>query len=205
MSIFGIDAMFRSMRESNRLREEYAAKNHVEYDLVICIRPDVWLKKPLDLEHILEVLSEQDIAGGFFTVAHNFSQIVRGFENLGGNDILFFAMPAVMDDVVNNAVRCADWFRRDTTLPYAPEHELIRFVQKRGLIPYHVNLCIGLDWDICRHININTRRHFIQMRIRKNYVHIYLLQICMRQLLRLRFAVLNFEFDICVGAAENGS
>jgi hypothetical protein len=204
VSIFGIDAMFRSMRESNRLREEYAAQNQVKYDLVLCVRPDVWLKKPLDLERLLEVLPEQDIASGFFTVAHNFSQLVRGFENLGGNDILFFAAPEVMDDVVKNTARCVDWFKRDTTLPYAPEHEFIRLARRRRWTPYRVNLRIGRDWDICRHINTNPRRHFVQMRIRKNYIHIYLLQMFMRQLLRLRFAVFGFEFDICVGAAENG-
>jgi hypothetical protein len=197
--------MFRSMRESNRLRGEYAVQNHIKYDLALCVRPDLWLKHPLDLERLLEVLSEEDIARGFFTVAHDFSQLVRGFENLGGNDVLFFAAPEVMDDVVKNTEGCADWFTRDTTLPYAPEHEFIRLVQKRGWMPYRVDLRIGRDWDICRHVSINPRRHFVQIRTRKNYVRIYLLQMYMRQLLRLRFAVLNFEFDICVGAAGSDS
>jgi hypothetical protein len=205
VSIFGIDAMFRSIRASNRLRGEYAAQNHVKYDLALCVRPDVWLKKPLNLESLLEALSEGDIARGFFTVAHDFSQLVRGFENLGGNDVLFFAAPEVMDDVIKNTEGCAGWFGRDATLPYAPEHELIKLVQKRGWTPYRVNLRIGSDWDICRHVNTNPRRHFVQIRTRKNYIHIYLLQMCMRQLLRLRFAVLNFEFDICVGAAGSDS
>jgi len=48
------------------------------------------------------------------------------------------------------------------------------------------------------------RRKIIRLRVRKKYVTLYLLQIMIRQILRIRFNLFGaFEVDICVGALND--
>ena len=197
VSIFGIGAIFHSIRKSIRLCEEYADPKGVKYDLVLCIRPDIWLKKPLNIEEILESLSEQDIARGFFTITNYFTKLVRGFESLSANDVLFFGKPEVISAIFKNTTSYTDRFKPNTLIHQGQELELIKLVQERGFVPYRVDFRHEIDWEIRR---LDTkRRRFLRVRIRKNYIHINLFQACMRQLCRLRFAILGWEFDCCVG------
>ena len=201
MSIFGIDAMYHSIREANRLQEAYATQNNIKYDLVLFIRPDIWLKKPVDLKKILEVISQQDIEQGFFTCANEMSKLVRGFESLGGNDCLFFATPHVISDVVKNTTQIASRLQQSNKIEYCPEYELIKLVIERSWTPYKVCLRIGYDWDICRPINYGLRRKLIRIRVRKSYIRIHLFELCMRPIFQWRLSLLSFEFDFCIGAA----
>jgi hypothetical protein len=205
MSIFGMDAMFHSIRASNRLREEYAAENNVKYDLVLCVRPDIWLKEPLDIGAILAVLSEEDIARGFFTFGHcTFSRLCRGFESLGGTDLLFFGTPEVISCVAKNTAKCRDRLKPNMTISYGQEYELIKLVKESGWTPYRIDLRYGNDWEIFRDAKAQgTRKQWMRIRIRRNAIRIYMLQRLTWQLLRLRFVLLGREFDFCIGATGN--
>ena len=195
--IFGIGAQFHSIRESVRLCEEYALQNGIKYDFILCVRPDIWLKKPLNIGDVLESLSEQDSTKGFYTIARDYARLMNGFEGLMANDILFFGMPEVISDILKNTTRHTDRFKPNTLTYQVPELELIKLVKERGWTPYRMDFHYGVDWEIRR--RDTKRRRFIRVKISKNYIHVNLLQACMRQLCRLRFAILDWEFDCCVG------
>jgi len=202
-SIFGIDAMFHSIRESNRLREEYAAQNNIRYDFVLCVRPDIWLKKPLNIANVLVSLSKEEIAHGWFAVSSYFSPLISGFESWCACDVLFFGTPEVIDDIVKNTTHHANRFKPDTLVLNGPEYEFIKLIKERGWTPYRIDMHRGNDWEIYRPNDTKLRKRWIRIRIRRNYVRLYLLPNYMRQLFRLYFAILNWNFDCCIGIPEN--
>ncbi|MGI8490566.1 hypothetical protein QWJ20_18795 [Pectobacterium sp. S5] len=206
MSIFGIHSMYYSIRKSNQLREEYATKNKIKYDLVLCIRPDIWLKKNLDISNILNKLPTQDIDKGFFTFAGEASEFIRGFESMGGTDCLFFATPEVMSDVVNNTPPISERLREVKSITYCPEYEFIRLIRDRGWTPH---ICTRQEryLEIYRKVSFEGsgfkfRKQIIRMHIRKNHIRIYLFQLCMLQLFQLQLSILNFEFNISIGTPK---
>jgi len=203
MSIFGIGAMFHSLRESNRLREEYAAKNKVNYDFVLCVRPDIWLKKPLDIEKTIEILSKQDISRGLFTFVGRASKLVCGFESLGGTDCFFFATPTTMSDIISNTINIPDRLKQNGLVHYSPEYEFIKLVSERGWVPYQINSSKNNFWGIYRHINSKLRKQLIRVRVRKNCICVHLFQFCMRQIFQIHLFIFNFEIDFCVGTATS--
>ncbi|MGQ7744850.1 hypothetical protein ACUNDQ_11640 [Pectobacterium brasiliense] len=206
MSIFGIHSMYYSMRKSNQLREEYATKNKIKYDLVLCIRPDIWLKKTLDIRNILNKLPAQDIDKSFFTFAGEVSEFIRGFESTGGTDCLFFATPEVMSDVVKNTYPISDQLRKIKTINYCPEYEFIKLILDRGWQP-HVCTHQERYLDIYRKTSFklsgfNFRKQIIRIHVRKNHIRIHLFQLFMRQLIQLQLSILDFKFSICIGTPE---
>lgn len=201
--IFGIDSVFYSMRFSNRLREQYEKENKVEYKYIVCIRPDIILKQPIAIEQIIKTLPNREHSKAFFMFGKQLSKCIRGFESISANDVMFFAESAAMSDVLNNTAQITERFKKYAVLPYCPEHELIKIAQERGWTPYILDYQFKRDWDILRPILLPSRKQIIQMHIRKNFVRIYIFQIVLRRFLRIRFALFNWEFDLCIGASGN--
>ncbi|MDR2906231.1 MAG: hypothetical protein LBU73_09785 [Helicobacteraceae bacterium] len=201
MAIFGYDAMFSSMRKSNALREEYAEKNKIKYDFVLFVRPDIWLKKPLNIGKVLEIYPKEKISRGFFTLSNPVVPAITGLESFGGTDILFFAEPTVMSDVIKNTEQCVNRFEPNTILAYCPEYELTKLVVERGWTPYYIlDYKKERDWEIFRHARVKISNLIIKLHIRKKYLLLWLFPRMMRQIISLQLNLFGiYAFDIAIG------
>jgi hypothetical protein len=202
MSIFGMGAMFHSMRESLRQCEEYAVKNKVKYDYILFIRPDIWLKKPLKIQKILDELSEREIACGFFTFAHSVSKITAGLEDMGGLDLCFFATPKTMSDIIkNNALAIKD-FKPGMLIDFCPEYSFIQLIKARGFTPYRIErFNQPKDWEIKRVTEaIKWRRRIIKLRICGNYILLWLFPTIMNRVINTQLDLFGiFKIDLAIG------
>jgi hypothetical protein len=201
MAIYGFDAMFHSMRESNRLREEYAARNDIKYDLILFVRPDIRLKNPLDINKVLEVFPKAVAERGFFTLSHTVLPAISGLEAFGGTDLLFFGKPEVISDIVKNTAQCVGRFKQNATLGYCPEYELTKLVAERGWTPFYLaDYRQERDWDIQRHLRVRLRKRIIRLHIRKNMFLLWLFPKMARRIINLQLNLFGiYTFDIAVG------
>ncbi|MDR1826513.1 MAG: hypothetical protein LBQ49_02365 [Rickettsiales bacterium] len=201
-AIFGYEAMFGSMRKSNKLREEYAEKNKIKYDFVLFVRPDVWLKKPLNIGKVLEIYPKEKISRGFFTLSNPVAPAITGLESFAGTDILFFAKPPVVSDVIENTQECVSRFKRNAMLAYCPEYELTKLAAERGWTPYYILAYKqSRDWEIFRHAKVvNIGRRIVRLHVRKNYLLLWLFPRMMRQIVGLQLNLFGiYAFDIAIG------
>jgi hypothetical protein len=198
-SIFGISAMFHSMAQANRLREEYAAENNAAYDFIVCIRPDILLVKNFAIEPLLENLTEEDINNGFFTMG-NLNKLARGFEDITGVDLFFFARPVVISGILNRTDKIMEKFKRDMTNYYSSEQLFIQTIKELGYTPWVMPI-----WRsgvlIVRETPLKEWwRQFIRTAWDKDRIRIYILQILKYNIFRFQFNLLGkLHIDICLG------
>ncbi len=208
MSLFGIGAVLHSMRESLRGCEEYAAENKVKYDYILFVRPDIWLKKPLRIDKILKDMPSKKIANGFFAFANPMGLLpTAGFKSMSGVDLLFFATPKTMADVIqNNALAIKD-LKPNMLVDYCPEYSLIQFVEKRGFTPYRIEgFKLPNDWDILRIMKVvKFRKRFIQLRIRGNKFLLWIFPSMMRRIVSVQINLFGvFTIDFAIGNSGRG-
>ncbi len=203
ISLFGINAVLHSMRQSLSECEEYAKINQVTYDYILFIRPDILLRKPLKIDQILQKASSNEIENGFFTFAHPIGQISDSdFKNLGGVDLCFFATPETIIDIIkNNALAISD-LKPNMVIDYAPELSLIKFVKKRGFTPYRIeNFIMNKDWEILRSIQVvKFRRRIISLRVRRGKIFLRIFPLMIYQILSIQFKLFGiFTIDLAIG------
>ena len=100
--------MFTSMQRANQLRERYSSETGTKYDVVVTVRPDIALYRPLDLDAFLVVLAPADIANDETTRTRYAAfgpspLILNDLRGLPATDLLFFARPEVMTRVLKLA------------------------------------------------------------------------------------------------------
>lgn len=192
ISIFGMGSMIYSMAQANKLREEYEKENGLEYDFVICVRPDIWLKKDVDLIQLLSTQSPDDVDNGYFAFANLFAKVVRGFQSFGVTDALFFARPKVISRVFRNLPDINKIFQPNTTYSHGPEYEMIKVIQNLGFVTYRVDFKYGEDWEILRtKLNI-YKTGKVRFLLRKRMILLWIFPTSISP-------IFNFKFRIFVG------
>lgn len=198
MSIFGVDALWHSLRRSNELREDYEKKNKLEYDFIVCVRPDVCLYADIGIEKLLATQCPEVIDKGFFTFAYAFTKVIRGFQSLGAADAMFFAKPGLMSDIFRKLPSAAAVLSPGVTCHHGPEYEFIKTVQALGYITCRLDYRYGEDWEIIRK-ELNRRR-LIRLRIRGHSVLLWLLPGVLPPVFDFRVKVLGiFTIDMALG------
>jgi hypothetical protein len=105
VAISGVAYMFASMQRANRLREAHSAATGAVYDLVVAVRPDVELLRPLDLQSYVGYAQppqlEHDETDRLRWAAFGpVPPVLNDFRGLPGTDILFFARPDTMTRIL---------------------------------------------------------------------------------------------------------
>lgn len=201
ISVFGVCGMFHSMAEANRLREEYAKQRGIDYDFVVCVRPDILLKKRFDIEEHIRYLSAEEIARGFFTVGNALTATVRGLKDMGMTDVLFFARPRLMSDVFAARSQFTAKLKAQKIVDHGPEYFLIEMVEELGYAAYVLQYGFNEDFEILRPVTSrNLRKGLLRVRMRKSYLRLRALEMCIWQIIRFRLDLFGaFQIDICVG------
>lgn len=102
-STANIHWLFYTMNKANELRKEYEKESGINYDFVLVTRPDVEMKRALDID---KILLQSDILGLDSTKCRYFASTPINMNHGAAtyfnepNDILFFAKPEVVDKYI---------------------------------------------------------------------------------------------------------
>ena len=147
ISFNGIKFMFYSLSQANELRKEYEKEQNVNYDIILCTRPDIAIYNFLDIEKILheaEILNFDINKTRFFASISRSSDFFLKSPIGQGNDMLFFGVKKVIDTYIET--------NTNLTYEYAQKHFIAVttiFTSKEilaGLIPMPVHFLHGKDW-----------------------------------------------------------
>lgn len=201
ISLFGMDAMYHSMRRVSQLRLDYQNKHHIKYDYVFFVRPDILLKKDINISDLLSCLSPEDGDKGFFTLANPILPIIKDFSSLGATDCLFFAKPLVMDKVISNLGEIRKMFEKTAISRTGPEFELIRCVQKQRFIPYYLDFRYDKDFTILRlSQKVKLRKRIIRLRLFKDKrILLWILPHVLPHIFDVRANLFGFNIDFALG------
>jgi hypothetical protein len=155
----------------------------------------------LDIEKTVKAFSDEMAARSFFTLAFVVLPTITGQESFGGTDILFFAKPNVIADVITNTTRCIDHLQQNTTISHCPEYELTRLVVERGWTAHYIHdFKIDRDWEILRHAKVKIRQRIIRLHLRKNQFLLWLFPKTIHQIASLRLNLFGvYSIDMAVG------
>jgi hypothetical protein len=101
ISISGIRYMFASMQRANQLREAHCIQTGTTYQAVVVVRPDVALRRPLDLEAALAysrppALGADETTRTRYVAFGPVPPIVNDLRGVVGTEQLFFGRPGVI-------------------------------------------------------------------------------------------------------------
>lgn len=103
LNALNLQYMFHSMSEANRLREEFCAKNNVDYNYVLAIRPDILLCRDFDIDNFTKLFFPYEIENAFFVSLYRRNKIrINDLRCYGAADTLFFAKPDIISNIYKN-------------------------------------------------------------------------------------------------------
>ena len=197
MSLFGIKSMYHSMQISYNLCEQYAKNNNIEYDFILLIRPDIVLSDNFNIERYSSILSVDELTKAFFTISNNSASIQGAYKFLRATDLLFFAKPNIIGNILNNSYNIIQKLSNNKVINHSPEVEFCNLINRLG---YNIYLIKYSGWDVVRPIAPKDWiKQIIRIRIRKNYIKIHLFRYFLINIFSVRINLLNFEIDCCIG------
>ncbi|MDY6509617.1 MAG: hypothetical protein ACN6NY_01325 [Acinetobacter faecalis] len=205
MAIFGIDAVLYSMRESFKLCENYMLKNEVNYDFILFIRPDIWLKTPLKLLDLLGDVSSENVAKGFFTFGSPIGGVTDlSFSNMRAVDLCFFAKPSVIKETIENNSLIVDRLTPNMVINYCPEVNLINLVREKGFKPYRIESYRELiNWEILRAKSaMKFYKKILKVHIKKDKILLRILPYMMISIINIRVNLFK-SFTVAISFGHN--
>lgn len=155
IAISGIRYMFASMHRANQLREQYGAAAGAVYDVVVAVRPDIALYRPLDLEAFLSysrppILPTDETTRTRYAAFGPMPLILNDLRGLPATDLLFFARPDVMTRVLRLADDIDQYDMRAEVAPTRPRHLMNTYCTDVGIQTAVIDYVRPRDFDIVR-------------------------------------------------------
>ncbi len=155
MAISGIAYMFESLHHANHLREAYAAETGVEYDVVVAVRPDLCLRRPLELETFLAhsrppALPDDETRYTRFAAFGPVPLVLNDLRGLPATDLLFFARPEVMTRIVSLHEQLARYDLSAVVAPARSRNLMNTYCADIGIQTAIIDYIRPRDFDIAR-------------------------------------------------------
>ena len=155
IDISGIRYMFTSMHRANQLREAYSAETGTHYDVVVTVRPDLALYRPLDIESLLSysrppVLPTDETTRTRYAAFGPAPLILNDLRGLPATDLLFFARPEVMSRVLRLADDVDRYDMKAEVAPARPRHLMNTYCTDIGINTAIIDYIRPRDFDIVR-------------------------------------------------------
>jgi hypothetical protein len=155
IDVSGIRYMFTSMQRANQLRERYGSETGTKYDVVVTVRPDVALYRPLDLETFLSysrppTLPIDETTRTRYAAFGPSPLILNDLRGLPATDLLFFARPEVMTRVLKLADDIDQYDMRAAVAPARPRHLMNTYCIDIGIQTAVIDYIRPRDFDIVR-------------------------------------------------------
>jgi hypothetical protein len=147
--------MFTSMQRANQLRERYGSETGTKYDVVVTVRPDVALYRPLDLAAFLSysrppTLPIDETTRTRYAAFGPSPLILNDLRGLPATDLLFFARPEVMTRVLKLADDVDQYDMRAAVAPARPRHLMNTYCLDIGIQTAVIDYIRPRDFDIVR-------------------------------------------------------
>ena len=199
LSIYGIQSMFYSMEQANKLRESYECQSKTKYDYVLMIRPDILLKKRLRIEQFTKLFSEEETTHAVFSCGFNNKPIVNELRFVGAIDVMFFAKPQTMVKLLNDhQVMIEDAQQVSHLKKFGPEYLLYRQAESEGIDFHLTDFKMNESWEILRLTPFITRKKIISLRIKKNHTDLVVLGI-MPRVFQISIKIRIYTIRIAIG------
>jgi len=155
ISISGIRYMFKSMQRVNQLRERYGVETGTTYDVVVMVRPDIALYRPLDLDAFLAysrppTLPTDETRRTRYAAFGPAPLILNDLRGLPATDLLFFARPEVMTRVLKLADDVDQYDMKAEVTPTRPRHLMNTYCTDIGIQTAVIDYVRPRDFDIVR-------------------------------------------------------
>jgi hypothetical protein len=155
ISISGIRYMFASMQRANQLRENYSAETGTRYDVVVAVRPDIALYRPLDVDAFLSysrppTLPSDETTRTRYAAFGPAPLILNDLRGLPATDLLFFARPEVMTRVLKLADDVDRYDMKAEVAPSRPRHLMNTYCTDIGIQTAVIDYVRPRDFEIVR-------------------------------------------------------
>lgn len=190
-SLHGLKSVQHSIKTVNELREKYQKKHKIKYDCVVCIRPDILLMSPLNLD---KYISAKDYKNNIYyggAVSHD----IKSLNGVGGCDLLFFGCPENMSKLCINLKTLV---KNGSNIDYVPEGQLIDNIYKSGLVGVFLgSYYCNKQFEILRPKQIKFSS-FISMPIDKYGVHLKILHV-LPNIFSAKIKIFSYEIGVSLG------
>jgi hypothetical protein len=155
IAISGIRYMFTSMQRANQLRERHSSDTGTSYDVVVTVRPDIALYRPLDLDAFLSysrppTLPTDETTRTRYAAFGPTPLILNDLRGLPATDLLFFARPEVMTRVLKLADDADQYDMKAEVAPVRPLHLMNTYCTDIGIRTAVIDYVRPRDFDIVR-------------------------------------------------------
>jgi hypothetical protein len=199
LSIYGIQSMFYSMEQVNKLREVYECQSKTKYDYVLMIRPDILLKKRLCIEKFTKLFSEEETTSAVFSAGFNNKPIINELRFVGAIDVMFFAKPQTMTKLLNDHQAMTQDAQRVSHLKkFGPEYLLYRQAESKGIDFHLTDFKMNESWEILRLAPYITRKKIISLRIKKDHTDLVVLGM-MPRVFQISIKINMYTIRIAIG------
>jgi hypothetical protein len=199
LSIYGIQSMFYSMEQVNKLREVYECQSKTKYDYVLMIRPDILLKKRLRIEQFTKLFSEEETTSAVFSAGFNNKPIINELRFFGAIDVMFFAKPQTMTKLLNDHQAMTQDAQRVSHLKkFGPEYLLYRQAASKGIDFNIIDFKMNESWEILRLAPYITRKKIISLRIKKDHTDLVVLGM-MPRVFQISIKINMYTIRIAIG------
>lgn len=201
ISAAGMNFMLQSQIKSNELRKQYAKKNNITYDLVVMIRPDIFLYSDLELESIIKQSQTTIDYPARFCVSNalkknaNFAAVTDLM-----SDILFVATPSDMDLIVQTFKQIR--FEKYKSKMWTPESLTANILFNKGIASLAMFFFFNRDFEILRgsYYGKEKRRRVISFKISGRILKLNLFSFMKKNIISLNFSIFNlFNIDFSIG------
>lgn len=187
----GLKSVYHSMKSVNKLREQYQKKYNIEYDCVVCVRPDIMLMKNLDLKKYIAQSDYENTVyfGGIIT------KDIHELNGAGACDLLFFGAQKTMSKLCNNLKPLV---KNGQTLNHLPEGLLIDNATKNNIN------CVLLGTYLCNDAFEIERpkqikmSNLISLPIDKNGIKLKILAI-LPHIISFKIKIFNYDLGFFIG------
>ena len=197
ISSAGMNFMLQSQIKVNELRRQYAKKNHIKYDMVIMIRPDIYLKSDIDLVEIINQSKKVIDYPARFCVSN---ALKKGSSNAFVTDImsdvLYMATPDNMDLIVNKFKLVK--FENFSNKMWTPESLITNILAQGGISTLALFFFFNRDFEIIR--GKEKRRRYISLKISPTKFKLHILGLIKKNIFSLDVCFFNFfNIDVSIG------
>ena len=130
--VWSVRCLWHSINKSFELMQNYKMKNkNTEYDYILFIRPDLFLNEDIKIEKYIENISAEERKKSFFCFGRTVPDagLLNEKHYYGGNDLLFFAAPDVISDLLDNVEYLFKYIKNSVTLDRTPESYILDIIE----------------------------------------------------------------------------
>ncbi|MBE6450564.1 MAG: hypothetical protein E7016_01210 [Alphaproteobacteria bacterium] len=201
ISANGMKFMLKSQIKVNELRKQYAKKNGINYDIVLMLRPDIYLYSDLDINKIVKECNAVIDYPARFCVSNALKKGgTCAFTSDMLSDVFYLATPSSMDLIVDAFKNIK--FEKFTEKLWTPENLITNILFKKGIATFALLYFFNRDFEIIRgsYCDKEKRKRFISFKLSHKTLRLNIFGFMAKSFVSMDFHIFNlFNIDFSIG------